>query len=159
MTLYRLAAGRLPWEASAASWPLVCTEQRRKSLKELRPELGRESWLENLLLRLTAVDRNDRIATAAEALELMQEALAETRPPVPPLPVPAATPTEQEAPAVPAGASVPTDGESAAAPKPFPDPPIPPPVKLRPNGLSKRRIALAASVFRSEERRVGKECR
>ena len=80
MTLYRLAAGRLPWEASAASWPLVCTDQRRKSLKELRPALGREYWLENLLFRLTAVERNDRIATAAEALELMQEALAETRP-------------------------------------------------------------------------------
>jgi TPR repeat protein len=42
--------------------------------------LGQEYWLENLLLRMTAVDRNDRIATVAEALELMQEALAETRP-------------------------------------------------------------------------------
>ena len=79
MTLYRLVAGRLPWEANATTWPLVCTEQRRKSLKDLRPELEREYWLENLLLRLTAVERNDRIATAAEALELMQEALAETR--------------------------------------------------------------------------------
>src|ERR1035438_4477952 len=52
MTLYRLAAGRLPWEANAASWPLVCQEQRRKTLKELRPELERESWLENLLLQI-----------------------------------------------------------------------------------------------------------
>jgi len=82
MTLYRLAAGRLPWEASAASWPLVCRDQPRKSLKELRPALGKEYWLESLLLRMTAVERNDRIATAAEALELMQEALAETRPAV-----------------------------------------------------------------------------
>jgi TPR repeat protein/serine/threonine protein kinase len=80
MTLYRLAAGRLPWEASAATWPLVCSEQQRKSLRELRPELGREYWLESLLLRMTAVERDDRIATAAEALALMQEALAETRP-------------------------------------------------------------------------------
>jgi serine/threonine-protein kinase len=80
MTLYRLAAGRLPWEASSASWPLVCKEQPRKGLKELRPSLGREYWLESLLLRMTAVERNDRIATASEALELMQEALAETRP-------------------------------------------------------------------------------
>jgi serine/threonine protein kinase/tetratricopeptide (TPR) repeat protein len=80
MTLYRLAAGRLPWEANAASWPLVCGEQQRKSLKELRPALAREYWLESLLLRMTAVERNDRIATASEALELMQEALAETRP-------------------------------------------------------------------------------
>ncbi|MGD0497657.1 MAG: protein kinase [Bryobacteraceae bacterium] len=80
MTLYRLVAGRLPWEASDATWPLACTEERRKSLMELRPELGREYWLEDLLLRMTAVERNDRIATAAEALESMREALAETRP-------------------------------------------------------------------------------
>ena len=154
MTLYRLAAGRLPWEASAASWPLVCREQPRRSLKELRPALGREYWLENLLLRMTAVERDDRIATAAEALELMQEALAETRPapatavksippvelrqPAPPLPAPVVTPVERETPAVPAG---------APAPKVLPDPPIPPPVQLRPHGLPKRKIALAASGF------------
>ncbi len=80
MTLYRLVAGRLPWDTSAATWPLVCREQLRKSLKDLRPALAGERWLENLLVRLTAVERDDRIATAAEALELMQEALAETRP-------------------------------------------------------------------------------
>ena len=80
MTLYRLAAGRLPWEANASNWPLVCKEQQRKGLNELRPSLGQEYWLENLLLRMTAVERNDRIATAAEALELMQESLAVTRP-------------------------------------------------------------------------------
>jgi formylglycine-generating enzyme required for sulfatase activity/tRNA A-37 threonylcarbamoyl transferase component Bud32 len=123
MTLYRLVAGRLPWETSAASWPLVCTEQRRKSLKELRPQLELESWLENLLLRMTAVERKDRIATAAEALELMQEALAETRP----------------APGVVATPQTP--------PKPSANPSIPPPVELRPNRPSMRGAALAASGF------------
>lgn len=117
MTLYRLAAGRLPWEANAASWPLVCREQQRKGLNELRPSLGREYWLENLLLRMTAVERNDRIATAAEALELLQEALTETRP----------------APAVPRVTHAP--------------PPIPEPLELRPNGRSKRRTAQAAAGF------------
>jgi formylglycine-generating enzyme required for sulfatase activity/tRNA A-37 threonylcarbamoyl transferase component Bud32 len=123
MTLYRLAAGHLPWEASAASWPLVCREQPRKSLKELRPALAREYWLESLLLRLTAVERNDRIATAAEALELMQEALTETRPaaatvvglrpPVSP-PIAAPPPPPPRASVVPAVGPV-VSGASAAA--------------------------------------------
>jgi tetratricopeptide (TPR) repeat protein len=77
--------------------------------------LGQEYWLENLLLRMTAVERNDRIATAAEALELLQESLAVTRP----APV-----------------------RVTHAPPPLPAPP-----ELRPNGLSKRRTAQAASVL------------
>jgi hypothetical protein len=137
MTLYRLAAGRLPWEASAASWPLVCTEQPRKSLKELRPALGRESWLESLLLRMTAVERDDRIATAAEALELMQEALAETRPApaasVSPEPLVPPPPVElpQSAPPPPEMSAPPPTGGSSAASTPSPETPVPPRVELR----------------------------
>jgi serine/threonine protein kinase len=135
MTLYRLATGRLPWEASSASWPLVCKEQPRKSLKELRPALAREYWLESMLLRMTAVERNDRIATAAEALELMQEALSETRPappsmvrpaprippvivvaqvPPPPPPSPIVTQAERDVHSVPAARPAGTGGERRA---------------------------------------------
>jgi len=135
MTLYRLATGRLPWEASSASWPLACKEQPRKSLKELRPALAREYWLESMLLRMTAVERNDRIATAAEALELMQEALAETRPapaamvrpaprvppvvvvphpPPPPPPAPILPQAERDVPSVPAAKPAGTGEERRA---------------------------------------------
>jgi len=31
MTLYRLVAGRLPWDTSAATWPQVCREPLRTS--------------------------------------------------------------------------------------------------------------------------------
>jgi serine/threonine protein kinase len=135
MTLYRLVAGRLPWEASDATWPLACSEQRRKSLKELRQELGREHWLENLLLRMTAVERNDRIATAADALESLREALAETRParatavspqphaspppielPQPPPETSAVTKREQEIPRAPVAVSAATGEERHAEP-------------------------------------------
>ena len=99
MTLYRLVAGRLPWDSSEATWPLACTKQPRKSLRELRPALGRERWLENLLVRMTAVERGDRMASAAEALEAMREVLAETRPmqvtPVATPPAPRVQPPER----------------------------------------------------------------
>jgi len=174
MTLYRLAAGRLPWEASAASWPLVCREQPRKSLRELRPALAREYWLENLLLRMTAVERNDRIATAAEALGLMQEALAETRPapativrpeplvPPPPVELPQSAPplpgtseataTEQEIPGAPMAVAGGTGEERHAESTAGAEMPGGTAIELpfrrsraEPNGLSKRGIALAAS--------------
>jgi serine/threonine protein kinase len=131
MTLYRLVAGRLPWDTSAATWPLVCREQLRKSLKELRPELERAYWLENLLVRTTAVERNVRIATGrvstsascinSRASAAAPAAIIAPRPPVPP-------PVELRQP-------------------PAPQPPISPPVELHPESHSKRGIALAASGF------------
>ena len=121
----------------------------------MRPALAREYWLENLLLRMTAVERNDRIATAAEALELMQEALAETRPapaamvrPQPRVPPEIAEDTAAaehetlDAPAAVSGAalvdlraetaaSAPADGDNAVAPALSPEPQILPPADLQ----------------------------
>lgn len=80
MTLYRLVAGRLPWDASETVWPLVCEKQPRRSLRELRPELAGENWLENLLVRMTAANRADRLLTAAEVVARLKEDVSiETR--------------------------------------------------------------------------------
>jgi serine/threonine protein kinase len=73
MTLYWLLAGRLPWDATFANWPLVCAQQRRRTLQELQPALWREMSLDRFLERMTAVDRDERIATADVALAIIRE--------------------------------------------------------------------------------------
>src|ERR1035438_7786667 len=77
MTLYWLLAGRLPWDATFANWPLVCTQQRRRTLQDLQPALWREMSLDRFLERMTAVDRDERIATADEALAIIREGYSE----------------------------------------------------------------------------------
>jgi len=77
MTLYWLLAGRLPWDATFANWPLVCTQQRRRTLQQLQPALWREMSLDRFLERMTAVDRDERIATADEALAIIREGYSE----------------------------------------------------------------------------------
>ncbi|MFO0892569.1 MAG: protein kinase [Isosphaeraceae bacterium] len=85
--IYAMAGGRPPFRADSALAVLkrVCEDDHRP-IRELNPEIP--DWLEAIIDRLLAKDRDDRFASAAEVADLLERGLAHVQQPtMVPLPV------------------------------------------------------------------------
>jgi WD40 repeat protein/tRNA A-37 threonylcarbamoyl transferase component Bud32 len=91
--LYAMAAGRPPFRADSAMAVLkrVC-EMPHRPIREINPDVP--GWLENLIDRLLAKEPADRLKSAAEVADVLEQGLAHLQQPrvAPPPDVPAGKP-------------------------------------------------------------------